>query len=79
MLSEALHAGQARSQDRFFFLGGGGVRDPQKVDLLDPKSGLFLNLTPLTLLQKPHSWPTLWLKVDLLADSPPHPPPRLRA
>ena len=38
----------------------------------------FLNLTPLTLLQKPHFWPTLWLKVDLLADlggcvAPPHP------
>ena len=63
---------QARSQDRF----GGGVRDPQNVDLLDPKSGLFFNLTPLTLLQKSHFWPTLWLKVDLLADlrGASHPP-----
>ena len=41
-------------------MGGGGVRYPQKVD--------FFNLTPLTFLQKPHFWPTLWLKVDLLAD-----------
>ena len=45
----------------------GGVRDPkmwtfwtQKVDFFQPH--------PLTLLQKPHFWPTLWLKVDLLAD-----------
>ena len=29
---------QARSQDRF---GGGGAQNPKKVDLLDPKSGLF--------------------------------------
>ena len=39
----------------------------------------FLDLTPLTLLQKPHFWPILWLKVDLLPDlggcvAPPHPP-----
>ena len=46
---------QVRSQDRSW--GGAG---PSKVD--------FLNLTPLTLLQKPHFWVTLWLKVDLLAD-----------
>ena len=39
---------------------GGGVQDPQKVDFFEPH--------PLTLLQKPHFWPTLWLKVDLLAD-----------
>ena len=32
----------------------------QKVD--------FLNLTPSTLPQKPHFWPTLWVKVDLLPD-----------
>ena len=48
---------QARSQDRFFW---GGVRDPPKVDFFEPH--------PLTLLQKPHFWPTLWLKVNLLAD-----------
>ena len=54
---------QARSQDRF----GERVRDPQKVDLLDPKSGLF-EPHSLTLLQKPHFWPILWLKVGLLAD-----------
>ena len=50
---------QARSQDRF---GGGGGAAPQKVD--------FLNLTPppLTLLQKPHFWSILWLKVGLLLD-----------
>ena len=45
----------------------GEVQDPKKVGLLNPKSGL-LNLTPLTLLQKLHFWPILWLKVDLLAD-----------
>ena len=67
---------QARSQDRFW-----RVRDPQKVDLLDPRSGLFWTSPPNTLLQKPHLWPTLWLKVDLLADflggasHPPPPPP----
>ena len=33
--------------------GGGGVQDSKKVDLLDPKSGLF-DLNPLTLLQEPH-------------------------
>ena len=32
---------QARSQNRFW-----GVRNPQKVDLLDPKKWTFLNLTP---------------------------------
>ena len=31
------------------------------------KKWTFLNLTPLPLLQKPHFWPILWLKVDLLA------------
>ena len=65
---------QARSQDRFW--GGAG---PQKSGPFGPKKWTFLNLTPLTLLQKPHFWPTLWLKVDLLADlggasHPPHPP-----
>ena len=49
----------------------GGVRDPQKVDFFEPH--------PLTLLQKPHFWPNLWLKGDLLADlggcvAPPAPP-----
>ena len=54
----------------------GGCGTPKKVD--------FLNLTPLTLQQKPHFWPILWLKVDFLADLggcvappafPPPPPP----
>ena len=53
---------QACNQDQF-----GGVQNPQNVDLLDLKSGL-LNLTPLNLLQTPHFWLILWLKVDLLAD-----------
>ena len=44
----------------------GGVAPPKNVDLLDPKSGLF-EPHPLTLLQKPHFWPILWIKVDLLA------------
>ena len=48
--------------------GGGGVRDSPKVDLLTQKVDLFLTSPPLTLLQKPHFWPTLSLKVDLLAD-----------
>ena len=42
---------------RIDFWGGAG---PPKVDFFEPH--------PLTLLQKPHFWPTLWLKVDLLAD-----------
>ena len=54
---------QARSQDRFFW----GVRDPKKVDLWTQKVDFF-EPHPLTLLQKPHFWSTLWLKVDLLAD-----------
>ena len=45
----------------------GEVRDPLKVDLLHPKSGLF-EPHPLYLLQKPHFWSTLRLEVDLLAD-----------
>ena len=32
--------------------GGGGLRNPKYVDILDPKSGLF-ELHPLTLLQTP--------------------------
>ena len=51
------------SQDRLW--GGAG---PPKSGPFGPKKWTFLNLTPLTLLQKPHFWPTLWLKVDLLAD-----------
>ena len=46
-------------------MGGAG---PPKSGPFGPKKWTFLNLTPLTLLQKPHFWPTLWLKVDLLAD-----------
>ena len=47
------------------------------MDLLDPKSGLFFNLTPLKPLPIIPSWPILLLKVDLLADlgwciTPPH-------
>ena len=49
----------------------GEVWNPPKVDLLDPKSGLF-EPHPSTLLQKPHFWLTLWPKVDLLPDL--HPP-----
>ena len=45
----------------------GEVQDPQKV--------VFLNLTPLNLLQKPHFWSIFWLKVDLLADLGVHHPP----
>ena len=63
----------------------GEVRDPPKVDLLDPKSGLF-EPHPLNPPTKPQFWPTLWLKVDLLADlgwciapPPPHTHPWLRA
>ena len=56
----------------------GGVRraGPPKSGPFGPKKWTFLNLTPLTLLQKPHFWPTLWLKVDLLADlgGASHPP-----
>ena len=33
-------------------MGGGGLRNPKYVDILDPKSGLF-ELHPLTLLQTP--------------------------
>ena len=54
---------QARSQEQFW-----GVRDPPKVDLLDPKSGLFWTSPPLPSYKNPIFWPTLWLKVDLLAD-----------
>ena len=39
----------ARSQDRF----GGGMRDPQKFDLLDPKSGLFWTSPPLPSYKNP--------------------------
>ena len=53
-LPETGNAG-ARSQDRF----GGDA---------GPKSGLSEPHPPLNLLQKPHFWPTLWQKVDLLAD-----------
>ena len=45
----------------------GEVQDSQNVDLLDPKMDL-LNLAPFILLQKPHFWPILWQKVDLLVD-----------
>ena len=43
--------------------GGEGVAGPQKVDLLDPKSGLF-EPHPLNTTTNPH----LAQKVDLLAD-----------
>ena len=56
---------QARSLDRF---GGEEGAGPPKSGPFGPKKWTFLSLTPLTLLQKPHFWPTLWLKVDLLAD-----------
>ena len=58
----------------------GGCRTPQKWTFWTQKFD-FLNLTPSTLLQEPHFWPTLYPKVDLLADwgggalQPPHPPP----
>ena len=45
----------------------GGCGTPKKWTFWTQKVD-FLNLTPLTLIQKPHFWPTLWLKVDLLAD-----------
>ena len=44
-----------------------GWRTPKKYTFWTQKVD-FLNLTPLTFLQKPHFWPILWLKVDLLAD-----------
>ena len=58
--------------------GGGGGAGPQKSGPFGPKVDFF-EPHPLTLLQKPHFWTTLWLKVDLLANlggpsHPPHPP-----
>ena len=53
---------QAHSQNQYW-----EVRDPQKWTFW-PLKWTFLNLAILTLLQKPHFWSTLWLKVDLLAD-----------
>ena len=50
----------------------GGVQDHKKVDLLDPKSELFephpLNSPAKKKKKKKQFWPSLWLKVDLLAD-----------
>ena len=46
----------------------GGGAGPQKVDLLDPKSGFFWMSPPLTPPQKTHFGPISWLRVDLLAD-----------
>ena len=51
----------------------GGCRTP-KSGLFGPKKWTFLNLTPLPSYKNPHFWPTLWQKVDLLADFGPHPP-----
>ena len=50
------------SQD--YFGSGAGTL---KMDLSDPKSGLFEH-HPLNPPTKPYFWPTLWLKVDLWAD-----------
>ena len=52
---------QAHGQNR---IGGGA--EPQKSGPFGPKMWTFWTSTPL--LQKPHFWPTLWLKVDVLAD-----------
>ena len=57
LMCVCIYTGQSRPADRID-LGGCGT----------PQKWTFLNLTPLTLLQKPHFLPTLWLKVDLLAD-----------
>ena len=63
---------QARSQDQIWEGAG------------PPKSGPFEPHLPQPSYKKPHFWPTLWIKVDLLADlgwcvspppPPPHPPP----
>ena len=45
----------------------GGWGAPKKWTFWITKVDL-LNLTPLTLLQKPNFWPILWLKVDLSAN-----------
>ena len=58
----------------------GGLQNPQNVDLLDPKSGLF-EPHPLDPLTNNPFLPILWLKVgpfgrfDLLTPPPPPPPP----
>ena len=54
-------SGQAHSQDGFFLRGCG---TSQKVD--------FLNLTPLTLLQKPHFWPIFLRPGKLQPGQTPH-------
>ena len=61
--TEVVHWLQARSQDRIW-----GGAEPPKGGPFGPKKWTFLNLTPSTLLQKPHFWPNLWPKVDLLPD-----------
>ena len=77
--AELIKNDQARSQDRFW--GGAG---PPKSGPFWPQSQrwTFWTSPPLTLLQKPHFWSILWLKVDLLADlggggcvAPTAPPP----
>ena len=47
----------------------GGCETPKKLtfNFWTQKVG-FWTSPPLTLLQKPHIWPILWLEVDLLAD-----------
>ena len=71
-----LMGGWDRPIASIYFLGGVG---PPKVDLFGPKKWTFWTSLPLTLLQNPHFWPILWLKVELLADVGgvlhlPHPP-----